>query len=231
MERNRLLSRVVPNLQEKRYYTLNLIESAVAHGSEVVINTVKKKELTALSSEEFTYNDDNLDTYIIFDERPKINLLKTLGWFREDGEAPILAYIPTHFLFKITEENSEEIATIDNYKVISGDPFKEIVHNGETNDKKYKLKPVIITRGTLIDIKYDFLPKVIINGELKDDPRGTTNRFFVTDVKVDPVSLNYIANLMPYRYSVEKRDIKDEEGNIVNRNQSYINFDTEKYGM
>jgi hypothetical protein len=77
----------------------------------------------------------------------------------------------------------------------------------------------------------------LANGEA--DPLGTTTRFFVADVKVDTVSLNYIANLMPYRFPLERtgildettNEIKDKDGNILDSNQSYIKFDSSKHGM
>jgi len=250
MTKNRMNARIIPNLQEKRYYTLNLIESAIISGSKVQIREVDKskwtylnednvevyKPLTDLSSEIFYYKKDPdnqnkdlvINTYIIFDERPKVHLLKSLGWFKEDGVAPILAYIPTHLIYN--KDNEE----VNNYEVFSGVNFKQLIIEGETPD--HKLKPLEIIRGTLIDIDYDFLPK-LANGEA--DPLGTTTRFFVADVKVDTVSLNYIANLMPYRFPLERtgildettNEIKDKDGNILDSNQSYIKFDSSKHGM
>lgn len=249
MTRNRLNSRIIPNLQEKRYYTLNLIESAVMSGSKVYIREVDRNKwkqtingeevynpLTELSGEVFYYKkdpDDNtkdliIETYIIFDERPKVNLLKTLGWFREDGVAPILAYIPTHLVYNI---NGKEV---NNYDVFAGIDFRRLIKEGHTD--KYELKPLEVIRGTLVDIEYDFLPKLT---DGKDDPLGITNRFFVADVKVDPISLNYVANLMPYRFPLDKtgevdsaeKVVKDKDGKELDGNQSYITFDSSKYGM
>lgn len=241
MQKNRLNSKIVPTIQEKRYYTLQLLESSVMSGSKVSINTVNKKEITKLSSEKFFYNNDNIETYCIFDERPKISLLKSLGWYREDGPIPIIAYIPTHLLYKIkrvrqlSEENKLEVVTttnINNYDVIKGQQLKDLVKEGISDD--YILKPLDIVRGTLIDIEYDFLPNIytLETGEnglpkltTKPDPLGVTNTFFVTEVRVDPISLNYIANLMPYRFEAESQTETDTT------NETYIKFDTEDYGM
>lgn len=249
MTRNRMNSRIVPNLQEKRYYTLNLIESAVMSGSKVYIREVDRdkwkhienneevyKPLTELSSEIFYYrkDPDNLtedlvvETYIIFDDRPKINLLKTLGWFKEDGTAPLLAYIPTHLIYNI---NGKEV---NNYDIFAGIDFKRLIKEGQTD--KYEFRPLEIIRGTLVDIEYDFLPKLI---DGKDDPLGITTRFFVADVKVDPISLNYVANLMPYRFPLERTGevdtdeniVKDKDGSTLDSNQAYISFDSSKHGM
>ena len=227
MQKDRRNSRILPSLDEKRYYTLNFLESAVMGGSPVDITTVVNKDITDLSGEKFTYSSTKLSTYIIFDERPKVNLLKTLGWYREDGPVPVLAYIPTHLLYKkeiveVEPEVFETTYTVANYDVLNGTELKQLVKTGESDN--FKLVPLKIIRGTLIDIKYDFLPK-LANGD--DDPLGITNRFFAADSKVDTVSMNYIVNLMPYRYDIPKPT--EEENEDIN--SQYIDFDTSKFGI
>lgn len=216
MQKDRRNSRILPSLAEKRYYTLNFLESAVMGGSPVDITTVESKDITDLSGEKFTYSDDKISTYVIFDERPKVNLLKTYGWYREDGPVPIIAYIPTHLLYNKTG------GAIANYDVLSGKELKALVKEGESEN--FILNPLKIIRGTLVDIKYDFLPKM---PDGSDDPMGVTNRFFVADSKVDLVSMNYIASLMPYRYDIPKPT--EEENEDIN--SQYIDFDTSKFGL
>lgn len=391
MQKDRRNSRILPSLAEKRYYTLNFLESAVMGGSPVDITTVVDKEITDLSGEKFTYSDEKISTYVIFDERPKVNLLKTYGWYREDGPVPIIAYIPTHLLYNKTggdatvfkdfysgrvpdssnsyvnlpivikkgtviklqdsmfsgytsslrnsfyeeaagagtptnpiistfnrrinfnflegsyslslskfvngawvdalpsetapfensfvkwdpstleltykgtgnmtinycskestsypyfDENhvqtyinttSNDLRTpngllsqvtqdikvpaVTNYDVLSGKELKDLVKEGESEN--FILSPLKIIRGTLVDIKYDFLPKM---PDGSDDPMGVTNRFFVADSKVDLVSMNYIASLMPYRYDIPKPT--EEENEDIN--SQYIDFDTSKFGL
>lgn len=203
-------AKILQTVQEKRYYTLNLLEAAVMSGNRVGIHTVKTSDLTNKSGEVYTY-DEPIYTYVIFDERPKVHLLKTLGWYREDtSELPILAYIPTHLLYKkeIVEDNEVE-EYVENYTTLIGAEMKELVNLGESEN--YKLKPLKIIRGTKIDIEYDFLPE------------SKANTFYVVNSKIDTVSLNYVVQLMPYKHG--------SESVAIDGNMHYINFDSELYGM
>jgi hypothetical protein len=104
-------AKIQPTLQEKRYITLQLLESAYMSGNRVLIHPVSSYSLSTLAKENFTY-EDPVETYIIYDERPKVHLLKKLGWFREDEEnLPQIAYIPTHLLYsKYGWDNGSEVS-------------------------------------------------------------------------------------------------------------------------
>lgn len=231
-------ARILPTIEEKRYYTLQFLEAAVVGGSEVKITPVETHDLTELSSELFTYNTDKaINTYIIFDERPKPQLLKTLGWYRED-EVPIIAYAPTHILREAEVVTEPELSITKgqelNYYVLDNTDITQLVHEGYTNkeDSNYVLDPLQLIRGTKIDIFYDFLPKVINpenpSGDLIDDPKGKVNTFFVTEAKVDVVSLNYVLKLMPFRYNIEKAELEiDPE----EENMEYLKFNSEDFGL
>lgn len=175
-------AQVRPNLQEKRHMTLDFLEASVMQGSEVNITPVKSTEITPLSEEKFTYLP-TVNTYITFNERPSVKLLKSYGWYREDAEIqPIVAYIPTHLL------HSKETNEVVNFLQLTGNEYQDLVKTGESEN--YILKPLRVVRGTTIDIFYDFAPYAV-------------NKFYVTDVKVDTISINYVANLMPYKYDKE----------------------------
>ena len=84
MQKDRRNSRILPTLDEKRYYTLQFLEAAVMGGSPVIITTVQDKSITDLSGEKFIYNYDNPTRHLCYiEERPKVNLLKTYGWYRK----------------------------------------------------------------------------------------------------------------------------------------------------
>lgn len=379
-------TKIIPSLQEKRYYTLQFIEAATIGGSKVKIIPVAKHSVTELSGEVFNYNTGkSIDTYIIFEERPKVNLLKSLGWYREDGQSPIIAYIPTHVLRKynlkteyttkdffidpdghfinylnkdiiikqgtkislkddytfydvtnihlltenewstdvigaqdtsvIFQEDNfvyfrynlskppillrdfsectphetevfeddevlwdpaslellykgsntwhitrlvtyldedafaehqyiserfpiaklidkistyEEVLTtgqVVNYYALQNLDVTKLVQTGRTDD--YILDELPIIRGTKLDIEYDFLPDVLnpldpMGGRIRD-MKGVVNSFFVTDVKVDLVSLNYIASLIPYQGSISKEDVPKSKNDL---NSAFIKFDS-----
>ena len=93
-------AKILPTVQEKRHITLNFLEAAYMSGTRVVITPVTDYSLSTLSGESFEYGD-SIETWIIYDERPKVSLLKRLGWYREDDEhLPQIAHIPTHLLYR-----------------------------------------------------------------------------------------------------------------------------------
>lgn len=199
-------AKIQPTLEEKRYITLQFLEAAYMSGSEVNIKTVDSYGLTALSGEYFTY-DDPLNTYVIFDERPTPKLLQKYGWFRENAEQiPIIAYIPTHLLYSKSTNN------VVNEVLLDGDDIQDLVQYGESAN--YELKDLKVIRGTIIEIFYDFAPDAL-------------NKFYVADVKTDLVSINYVANLVPY-----KNDKTSETAEDANKsNQTFLNTKTEDQGL
>lgn len=92
-------ARITPTLKEKRYNTLNFLEASVMGGNKVRISQVENHDITELSGELFTYKEP-IETYITFNQRPGVQLLRKYGWYRDDQEVlPIIAYIPTHLLY------------------------------------------------------------------------------------------------------------------------------------
>jgi len=205
-------AKVTQTLNEKRYNTLNLLEASFQHGSETNIYPVLNADISDLGAETFEYNMNNpVNTYVIFNERPKPYLLQKYGWYKEGTEIiPILAYIPTHLLYNkvVTGEPGEEVTTytIANETALLGDEVLEIVTTGESDD--HILQHLKITRGAIIDIKYDFLSYNNMDERI--------SRFYVVDAKVDLVSLNYIANLMPYKYKLPDEGAEDSNFKKIN---------------
>lgn len=199
-------AKIQPTLQEKRYIILQFLEASYVSGNEVNITPVKAYGLTSLSGEEFVY-DDTIGTYIIFDERPKVSLLKKLGWYREDSEIkPILAYMPTHLLY------NKETGEVVNEVLLDGTETSQLVKTGESEN--YILKDLKVIRGTIVDIFYDFLSEKL-------------NKFYVADVKVDTISINYIANLVPYKNNNEGEAPDDSNRS----NNKFLNVKTEEVGL
>lgn len=199
-------AKILPTLEEKRYITLQFLEAAYVSGNEVNITQVEGYGLTTLSGERFTYKDP-VNTYVIFDERPKPHLLQRYGWFREHAETiPIIAYMPTHLLYdKVTGE-------VINETLLDGTEMAKLVNTGEGDN--YELKELKITRGAIIEIFYDFNP-------------DKTNRFYVADVKTDLVSINYVANLVPFKHDMPSESPEDAS----KANQPYLKIKTEDMGF
>ena len=201
-----LRAKIQPTEEEKRYITLQHLEAGYMSGSRTLITPVDTYGLTTLSGEQFTYKEP-VETYVIFDERPKPFLLQKLGWFRENAEQiPILAYIPTHLLYdKVSGEVINEV-------ILRGNETRQLVETGESED--YILQELKITRGAILDVFYDFAPDKL-------------NKFYVADVKTDLVSINYIANLVPYKYDADKEAEEDQNTS----NGEYLDFNSDEYGI
>lgn len=199
-------AKVQPTIEEKRYNLIQFLEAAFMQGNEVNLHTVKDYKISKLSGEAFEYNEP-INTYIIYHERPKVNLLKTMGWYREDDEnKPQIAEIPTWLL------KDKQTGEVINEVLLEADEFQQLVKTGESQN--YILEPLEIKRGTLLDIVYDFMPTNV-------------NRFYVTDVHIDTVSINYMALIMPYKYDLDKTTYKDEDADET----SWLNFDSSKHRM
>ena len=120
-------AKIQPTLQEKRYITLQFLEASYVSGNRVIIRQVDTHELSTLSGETFTYKDP-IETYIIYNERPKVSLLKKHGWYREDQEnLPQIAQIPTHLLFrKYGWNDGVELSTTEPEEPEDGDQWFDV---------------------------------------------------------------------------------------------------------
>lgn len=288
-------AKIQPTIQEKRYITLQFLEAAYVSGNRVIITPVDTYSLSTLSEEQYTYKDP-VETYIIYDERPKVGLLKKFGWFREDEEnLPQIAFIPTHLLYqKFTWDSGIVIFTVEpvepeegdqwfdesintlytysneawdtgvvleieepeeftelgqtwfdkdtstlytviegpviNEVLLEGDEMQSLVTTGESDN--YVLKPLEIKRGTLMDVFFDFAP-----GQTLPTPTGpydfavdnstVINRFYVTEPRIDTVSINYTCKLMAYKYDADK-----EATELQNpANGEFLKFDSDQHGI
>lgn len=199
-------AKILPTVEEKRYITLQFLEAAFVSGNEVNITQVEGYGLTTLSGERYTFKAP-VNTYVIFDERPKPSLLQRYGWFRENAEViPIVAYMPTHLLY------DKSTGQVVNELLLNGKETSDLVKTGVSQN--YELKELKITRGAVIDIFYDFNPDKL-------------NKFYVADVKTDLISINYVANLVPFKYDMPSESPEDAS----KANQPYLNVKTEDMGF
>lgn len=128
-------AKISPTIKEKRYNTLNFLEASVMGGNKVHISEVDSYQISDLSGERFTYKEA-IETYITFDARPSVKLLRSYGWFREDADIqPIVAYIPTHLLYdksKLTAYRDYTNQGIPNELVQSGKTIYKISEDFST---------------------------------------------------------------------------------------------------
>lgn len=199
-------AKIQPTIKEKRFMTIQFLEAAFMSGNRVKIHPVKTYNISELSGESFTY-EEPIETYIIYDDRPKVSLLKSLGWYREDESIkPQIAQVATHLIYRKSDD------TIVNEILLNGNEIQQLTETGESDN--YILKPLKILRGTLIDVYYDFMPTNI-------------NRFYVVEPKVDTVSINYTCNIMPYKYD-EPHQAAEEQNPA---NGTYLKFNSDEHGI
>lgn len=184
-------AKIIPSLREKRYYTLQLLEAATIGGNKVKITPVASHSVTELSGETFSYDPYKaVEAYIIFEERPKVSLLKSLGWFREDGETQPIAYIPTHVLRNYTTQR--EYKTDDFFVGLCDDPTANRINDN-----------VIIRKGTKIKIKPDELLYDIDNLHMLTEEQWRTDV-----VNAQNFSLFYQEGpLFYFRYNPDKEPL------------------------
>ena len=101
------------------------IESARHRGTEVKINFVEDTNLDINHDPEYDFLDGE-DLYLILDERPSEQLLRSLDWFSEDEEnLPLIAYISREDWIKDKLNLLEGVKIEIPYKVSSNEGTRE----------------------------------------------------------------------------------------------------------
>lgn len=100
--------------------------------------------------------DDRIDTWLTYEEVPSIKTLKSLGWFIETEEFPVIAYIPVMYLKRNGEVASFK-PSIDDKVILIANPIdtnsserefliKDFKGNGFPNTIYYTVKLVPMRR-------------------------------------------------------------------------------------
>jgi len=175
-------ARILPSIEEKRYVTLQFLEGAFISGTRVRITPVKTYTISDLSKETYTY-DTPVDCYIIYNERPKVSLLKQHGWYRDNQEGPLpqIAQIATHLLY-----TKGDVSIPVHDVQLLGNNMRALVKTGQSDN--YILKPLVIKRGTLIDVFYDFAPPKALTTEEEVSQFESTHST-VLDLEVETVTV------------------------------------------
>lgn len=87
--------KITPTNLELELFKQFFSESSYMGGTRVKYQTIKSRVLSDISDEYYEWNDP-IELDIIYDERPKVSLLKRLNWFTEDPSIqPKIMYIPS----------------------------------------------------------------------------------------------------------------------------------------
>jgi len=89
--------------KEVLYHRKQMYENMKVHGISAVIDSIKDSYLDTydfyndIVGEETSF-DRTINTFITYEEVPSIRTLKSLGWYVETEEFPVVAYIPVLYI-------------------------------------------------------------------------------------------------------------------------------------
>ena len=91
--------------KETLYQRMQMYENMRVHGISAKIVSIGDKYEESydfyndIIDKEESY-DDSIDTYLTYEEVPSISTLRSLGWYIETENFPVIAYIPVLYLTK-----------------------------------------------------------------------------------------------------------------------------------
>lgn len=143
--------------KETLYHRKQMYENMKVHGIaakiESIGNTYKETyDFYNDISDESTSFDDKIDTYLTYEEVPSIKTLRSLGWYIETEDFPVIAYIPVYYAKKDGKPASFRPA-VDDKVILVANPIddnsavrkfliKDFKGNGFPNTIYYTVKLV-----------------------------------------------------------------------------------------
>lgn len=101
--------------KEALYHRKQMFETMRVHGIPATIESIKDNYeetydfYNDIEDHEESF-DSAIETYLTYEEVPTIKTLRSLGWYVETEEFPVIAYIPVMYLRK-TPKGDHEIAS------------------------------------------------------------------------------------------------------------------------
>ena len=89
--------------KETLYQRRQMFDNMKTHGIKATIYSIQDKYIDAydfyndIINKDMSY-DDKIETYLTYEEVPQIKTLKSLGWYVETQEFPVIAYIPVLYM-------------------------------------------------------------------------------------------------------------------------------------
>lgn len=89
--------------RETLYHRKQMYENMKVHGIAARIESIGDKFFEAYDfyndiEDPETSFDESIETWLTYEEVPSVKTLKSLGWYLETEEFPIIAYIPVMYL-------------------------------------------------------------------------------------------------------------------------------------
>jgi hypothetical protein len=198
-------------------YVLTSQNRVLAFGSNIIGD-----DQTASITAPIVLNDNGIELDAEFEEyitdikvhalQNEYNNFNDNGWIAIHTNLGKMTVYPYGTPTESTEYAGVMGLAVQSETLLNGEVMQDLVKTGDSDE--YILKELKITRGAILDVFYDFAPDKL-------------NKFYVADVKTDLVSINYIANLVPYKYDADKEAEEDQNTS----NGEYLDFNSDEYGI
>lgn len=128
--------------KETQYHRKQMFENMRVHGISAVIESIGD---TYEESYDF-YNDivdkrtsfdDRIETWLTYEDTPSIKTLRSLGWYIETEDFPVIAYIPVMYL-KQDGEVASFYPKVDDKVILVSNPIDENSSTREFLIKDFK---------------------------------------------------------------------------------------------
>lgn len=88
--------------RELLYHRKNFYDNLRIHGTPCRIYSINNEYQAAYDfysdiKDDNTSFDDSIESYLTYEEVPTIKTLKSLGWYVEGEELPVIGYVPVHY--------------------------------------------------------------------------------------------------------------------------------------
>ena len=143
--------------KETLYHRKQMYENMRVHGVAAQIESIKDVYeetydfYNDITDEKESF-DEKIDTYLTYEEVPSIKTLRSLGWYVETEDFPVIAYIPVYYAKKNGKPASFRPAVddkvilvsnpIDDNSSVSTFLIKDFKGNGFPNTIYYTVKLV-----------------------------------------------------------------------------------------
>lgn len=110
--------------KETLYHRKQMYENMRVHGISAQIESIGKDHGKTYDfyndiADESQSFDDKIDTYLTYEEVPSIKTLRSLGWYVETEDFPVIAYIPVLYLKKDNHPASFHPAVDDKVTLVA----------------------------------------------------------------------------------------------------------------
>lgn len=110
--------------KETLYHRKQMYENMRVHGIKAVIESINDEYDSTYDfyndiSDDVSSFDNKIDTWLTYEEVPSIKTLRSLGWYIETEDFPVIAYIPVYYMKRDGKPASFRPAVDDKVTLVS----------------------------------------------------------------------------------------------------------------